>query len=317
MSWHLFATVVAAAGLAVPPAPAPVVTPPTEEVAGGGAETIALGSERYSRLTVPVTIQGHGPFRFMIDTGAQATVVSRSLADRLELGGREKATLVGMASRMPTETVGIPDVRLGSRNFYIRTAPLVEAANLGEADGILGVDSLQHQRVLFDFEDRSLHVADAEELGGNRGFDIVVKAREKLGQLIITEADLDGVKVAVIVDTGAQGSLGNDLLLEKLRRAKALDDTALTDINGVQVGGKMRIGRELVLGRAQIRNFPITFVESPVFQALGLDKRPTLVLGMSELHLFRRVAIDFRAKRVLFDLPKSVGPKSAFEWDPL
>src|SRR5690606_19765005 len=220
------------------PTPGPVAVP--AEVASA-TEILELENERYRRMTVAVTIGDEGPFRFMIDTGAQATVLSRSLADRLELFDRDTATLVGMASRRQVETTAIEDFGLGSRRFYIRTAPLVEGAHIGEADGILGLDSLQNQRVLLDFVKQQISVSDAESLGGNRGYEIIVKARERLGQLIITQARLDGIRVAVIVDTGAQGSVGNLALLERLRRHRGISGVTITDVNGVQMMGTARI----------------------------------------------------------------------------
>src|SRR5688500_4429483 len=215
MRWHPFAAaVVLVTGLTTASAQEPLPLDPTVEV-------LDIDRERYDRMTVAVTIQGQGPFDFMIDTGAQATVLSRALADQLQLNDRGSATLVGMASSRTVETTPIEDFTLGRRNFYIRQAPVVEGENIGSADGILGLDSLQDQRVLLDFHNREIAVADAEDLGGNRGYEIVVKARELRGQLIITSARLDGVRVEVIVDTGAQGSVGNLALLNRLRRNKS------------------------------------------------------------------------------------------------
>ena len=167
MSWHPFAAAVAlATSLTGAAAEAP---PPDPTV-----EVLNIDRDRYQRMTVPVTIQGHGPFDFMIDTGAQATVLSRDLADQLQLYNRGTATLIGMASSALVETTPVDDFTLGSRSFYIRRAPLLERAHIGDADGILGLDSLQDQRVLLDFDKRQISVADAAELGGNRGYEIVV-----------------------------------------------------------------------------------------------------------------------------------------------
>lgn len=270
------------------------------------AEIIAFETERYRRLTVPVTIAGQGPYRFMIDTGAQATVVSRDLADSLGLHDRETATLVAMASQRQVETTRVPSVGLGSREFTVATAPILEGEHIGGADGILGLDSLQDQRVLFDFENSHIAVAEARELGGNRGFDIVVRARQREGQLIVRRAEIDGVSVSVVIDTGAQGSVGNLELQRRLRRARTEADATMTDVNGVQVTGRSKLARNLQMGRAQINNFAITFADSPTFAALDLEDRPAMVLGMAELRLFKRVAIDFESKRVLFDMPDGV-----------
>ena len=101
MAWPLLAAVAAAAA----PVPETTAPEPVPDI-----EIIELEQERYRRMTVPVTIGGEGPFRFMLDTGAQATVVSRDLAERLALFDRSPATLVGMASTRQVETTVIDDV---------------------------------------------------------------------------------------------------------------------------------------------------------------------------------------------------------------
>lgn len=284
------------------PAEAPALPAAKEPSA---AELFALEIERYRRLTVPVTIGGKGPYRFMIDTGAQATVLSRDLADQLELFDRDTATLVAMASTREVETTAIDQFALGSREFAISRAPILEASHIGGADGILGLDSLQEQRVLFDFENSTLQVADADELGGNRGFDIVVRARNELGQLVIHRARIDGVDVAVIIDTGAQSTVGNLELQRQLRRMRAAGEQVLTDVNGVDLASDISLARSLDMGRAKISNLALAFTDSPIFANLDLLDEPAMVLGMSELKLFKRVAIDFATQRILFDLPRS------------
>ena len=276
-----------------------------------GIDVLALEKERNDRLTVPVSIGEHGPFPFLVDTGAQATVVSRELADRLNLNERQPATVVGMASSSVVDVAKVRDLSLGSRVYDIELAPLIERDNIGEADGILGVDSLQGQRVLLDFSARTISVADADRLGGNRGFDIVVRARNKLGQLIITEAVIDGIRTSVIIDTGAQGSVGNMALAKRLR-GNDLGMGAVTDINGNSRSGQYRLISSLSMGKAKIANFAIVFTDAPPFKAMGLEKRPALILGMQEMELFKRVAIDFASSRILFDIPDSAHWRADF-----
>jgi predicted aspartyl protease len=299
MSWlqvlsALLVTAVATTANTVPPADS---TQP---------EQIALENERNGRVTVPVTIQGTGPYRFMVDTGAQATVVSSALADRLGLTERRPATLVGLASTAAVETAVVAHLSLGSREFDIRTAPIIPAENLGGADGILGLDSLQDQRVLIDFVHNKILVADAKTLGGNRGYEIIVRARRKLGQLIITNARVNGIETDVIIDTGSQGSVGNPALLERLSHADGLGENTMTDVNGQELTAAVKVGRKVQIDGITLNSIPILFAEAPPFRALGLDKRPALILGIDELKLFRRVAIDFDKREVLFDLPPDV-----------
>ena len=299
MSWlHILPLLAAsAATVASSEAPVPAGAP-------DNAELIKLQQERYNRVTVPVTIKGQGPFRFMVDTGAQATVVSSALADKLGLTERSAGTVIGMASRAAVQVTEIPQLGLGSREFFIRSAPILEAANIGGADGILGLDSLQDQRVLIDFEKQRIFVADAKQLGGDRGFEIVVKARRKLGQLIITGARLNGIDVDVIVDTGSQSSIGNMALFQRMSRTRGLGDNTLTDVNGIDLTSPVRIVHHLEIKNLNVDYIPIMFADAPPFKALGLDREPALILGVEQLKLFRRVAIDFPKQRILFDLPR-------------
>ena len=304
MSWYYYLAALAAAG-------ATATIEPGEPTATSDAEVLKMQRERFERMTVPVTIKGEGPFRFMIDTGAQATVLSIHLADRLELTERRTATLVGMASRRAVETTEIPEFGIGRRTLTIMTAPLVESGNIGGADGILGLDGLQGQRVLLDFVKQRMLVADADELGGNRGYEIIVRAQRSLGQLIIADALVNDVKTAVIIDTGAQASVGNMALLERLRRSRASGENTMTDINGQDLTGQVRICERLSIGEMNLTDIPILFVDTPPFDALGFADRPALILGMNELKLFRRVAIDFNKRQVLFDLPRGVRRQDA------
>lgn len=264
-------------------------------------ETIQAKQQVDQRLTVPVSIGGVGPFRFLVDTGAQATVVTEKVIDRFAPMPRGRATLVGMASRQPVETVQIDELVLGSRTFNNLTSPLLEFKHVG-ADGILGLDSLQAQRVLLDFKANTMTVADKDQLGGNKGFEIIVRARRKLGQLIITDATIDGVRTSVIIDTGSQASVGNMSLAKRLRQRRSADST-LTDVTGAKLVGRIGQTDLISIGNVSMRGVAITFADAPPFKSLGLDKRPTLILGMRDLRLFERVAIDFDTGRILFDLP--------------
>lgn len=294
-----------------PPEPEPAFTLADAETPTTMAgEVIASDADRYSRMTIPVTIEGQGPFRFMIDTGSQATAVSRALRDRLKLPTLGQATVVGMASRKQVELVQLDGLEFASRMFDALHAPLLEAQHMG-ADGIIGLDSLQDLRVLIDFRRQTIAVDDAEALGGNRGYEIVVRARNKKGRLIITDAEIDGVATAVVLDTGSQGSMGNLALRQRLRTRKG-DEVTATDVTGVAITGRLDSARSLRIGgrggaaSLQLDGLSMIYSDAPAFGALGLAAKPAMVLGIEDLRMFDRVAIDFATRTVLFDLPRGV-----------
>ena len=273
-----------------------------EDVIGDApSDEATLTADRHKRMTVPVTIAGEGPYRFLIDTGAQATVVTHRLVEDLALRRSGTATLVAMGSSRQVETVELDDLEFANRSVSGLISPLLHTSNIG-ADGILGLDSLQDTRVLIDFRERRMSIADAEYEESNSGYEIIVRARKKLGQMIITDARIDGVRAAVVIDTGAQNSIANPVLLRKLR-ARERHEIVSVDVLGTQLTSSATFLRSLQIGRAEMTNVQIGFADSPIFAALGLSRRPALVLGMNNLRVFDRVAIDFSTRRILFDMP--------------
>lgn len=283
----------------------PVLTVQDGSQQASDTDVIAINTDRNQRMTVPVRLGDHGPFNFLIDTGSQNTVISTSVAERMALRPTSKARLIGMAGIETVDTVELDQVDLGRRSYYGLLAPLLQQSNIG-ADGILGLDSLQGQRVLIDFRRDLIAVDDAKALGGNRGFEIVVTARRRSGQLIMTDAVLDGVRVDVVIDTGAETSIGNRALQQAMRRRHSPQGTAeIRSVTGQSVIAELGLGRTMKVDQINFQNVLVAYVDSPAFDALGLTGRPALFLGMRDLRGFERVAIDFAARKILFDVGRA------------
>lgn len=274
-------------------------------------EIVALERERYNRATVQVSVQGQGPYRFLVDTGAEATVVSREIATALALAPAGRALVVGMASEEEADLVDIENLTLAEMDFCCLTSPVLARDKIG-ADGILGLDSLQDSRVLLDFEEDTLTVHDARPGLSQRGFEIIIRAKQRLGQLIITSARIDGIATDIVIDTGSQISIGNFALRNRLR-ARELGLAEWEDVLGNSQTGNVMVAGEVKVPGFSIVNIPIAFADAPPFRHLGLTEKPALILGIQHLRMFRRVAIDFKSGKILFDLPSgSVPLESAF-----
>lgn len=265
-------------------------------------DIVAIRRDQWSRMTVPVKLGEHGPFAFLIDTGSQNTVVSRALAQRLSLVPHRKARLVSIAGTQIVDTVELEQLNLGRRSYYGLTAPLLEGDDMG-ADGILGLDSLQGQRVQIDFRKGMMAIDDARNLGGNRGFEIVVEARRRSGQLIMADAKLEGIKIQVVIDTGAESSIGNLPLQRALSRKRAHEKIELLSVTGDRINADLGYARWLEISEVRFNNVAIAYTDAPAFKALDLNKRPALLLGMRDLRNLDRLAIDFATRRILFDIP--------------
>ena len=269
-------------------------------------DIIRTVGDGHDRLTVPVRIGNNGPYDFLIDTGAERTVLARGLADRLGLVPNGRATLIGVAGSLAVDLVDVAEVRLGRRSFYDLSALLLEGSHIG-ADGIIGLDGLRNQRVLIDFKRNLIAVDDAHELGGNRGFEIIVRARRRGDQLIMTNALIDGIKTDVVIDTGAQSTIGNRALQRAMARRRAPERTSLTSVTGQVIAADLVFAHRVTIGSLDFSELAMIFADAPPFERLNLSEKPALLLGMAQLRAFQRVAIDFQEKKILFDLPPESG----------
>ena len=271
------------------------------------SEIVDLDEDRAERMTVPVSIEGKGPFAFVIDTGAERPVISRRIADKLALEDEDPAALMSIAGTSMVDMVYVPSLTLGQKSYHGLISPVLAAQHIG-ADGILGLDGLQDQRILFDFVLNQIFIENAdEERSRPVSREIVVTAKRRSGQLIFTDATISGLKVNVIVDTGAQISIGNAVLQKRLlRRAKESgDDKLLIAVTGDTLGVEFGRIRDFRIGRARFDSLSVAFADAPPFERFDLDDKPTLLIGMDVLRKFDQVAIDFPKRKIHFLTPKN------------
>jgi predicted aspartyl protease len=301
---NLICTVAFALALGGPLKGQPAEAPPADS--DEASDAFAFERDKASRLTVPVSIDGRGPYRFLVDTGAERTVISTELAEELSLGAGTSTRMHSMTEVGDVETVIIPRLKVSTKTTKGIHAPALSRYHLG-AEGMLGIDSLQSQQVLFDFVKDTMTVSPARRITEiRRAGTIVVTARSRFGRLILADARADGEKVWVIIDTGSQVTIGNKALRSRLAKSRRLGVTTPVEIVSV-TGGKMmgdytKISG-LVLGGVTLTDMPIAFAEVHPFKKLGLENQPALLLGMDALKAFDRVSIDFANRRVRFVLP--------------
>jgi predicted aspartyl protease len=271
-------------------------------------EDVRFKNQPDDRMTVQVRLSGTGPFQFLVDTGADRTAISRDLAARLGLAKGDKAAIHTIAGVSTVSTATIPDLELTKKPLTVKDAPLLDSGDMG-ADGILGVDSLRSQRVLFDFATKTLSIVPsaAPDFNDEPGT-IVVQAERKNGRLVVTDATANGRDLTVVIDTGAQLSIGNEELKRQLLGPNLVDpyqQVELQSVTGGLISGDYMFVREIQIGGLTLKNLAIVFAESHAFKELKLDRKPALLLGMNAIRAFKKVSIDFASRKFRVVLPES------------
>jgi predicted aspartyl protease len=292
-------------GTRVPPqgASTPGTAPAAEE-----PETVELESDVGRRMTARVTLNGKGPYSFVVDTGANSTVVATEVAVALGLPAGPPARVHGIASAVETQTARVEQFRFGNYQRSLPEAPLLPAAALG-ADGILGIDVLADRQVTMDFVTETLLV---DRPGGGEwsaaGFantDVRVGARQRAGQLTLVDARAAGARMTCFIDTGAQRTVGNLALQRAIRGRHADRDfnpikVLIRGATGQVVEGVVDYVPDMKIGGVNFTRFAMAFADLHTFQLWNLTEEPAIMLGMDILRIFDAVSIDFAGREVTF-----------------
>ncbi len=275
-----------------------------EELAIGGEEIDA--DMLASRMTVEVRVNDTGPYRFIVDSGADTSVVGQRIAAALAMPAAEPRILNAMTETTWVERVTVDSLQLGPATFEGLKVPVLRERHIG-AEGMIGLDALVDQRLMMDFENRTITVDGTDDPEPEWGGEIVVRARLQRGQLILTEVEAGRHAVEAVIDTGTEISIGNAALKDLLfRRTRSRDrlTVGIAGVTGKPADLEVVIVRELQLGPVKVYNVPIAFADVPPFRVFGLDETPALLLGTDLMEHFRKVSLDFGARKVRFQLKK-------------
>ncbi|SFS32940.1 aspartyl protease family protein [Brevundimonas viscosa] len=285
------------------------------EPSADAVQPVQLLANLFTRVGAAVTINGRGPFVFVIDTGAGATAISDTLAAQLELPAREPVLVHGITTATRTESVAVDRLLLSGLSFRDLRCPVLPAANLG-ADGLLGLDVLGRFRLSFDVMRRSasLTIRGVRILMG--GADMTTgtrlrrgglrSARGRFGQLILTQVTVEGVPTAAFIDSGAQYSIGNTALQRAVASLRNADGrlarvVPLYGVTGQSLSADLARVSDLRLGATRLGSTPLLFADLHCFRTLELADRPALLIGADLLGRFRHVVLDFSDGTVSFE----------------
>lgn len=254
-------------------------------------------------MTVGVMVDGQGPFRFMVDSGADRSVVGSALAARLALPPGPRVTLHDMAGTSRIETVRLKRLRVGRSETRDLSLPALSEDHLG-AQGLLGIDALAGQRVMLDFDAKTITVQDTRRPPPPPlPNEIVVTAIRRKGQLILTEASIGRRNIHAVIDSGAEVTIGNAALRASLRPGRNAPKpltASLISVTGQEIEASLVVVPVLRIGGLTLRNVPVAFAEVPPFALFGLSEQPAVLLGTDVLEVFRRVSLDFRNRKIRF-----------------
>ena len=291
-----------------PAPPGPSTMPPLPPAALDN--TLAIGGDEVNakkvetRMSVEVHVNGRGPYHFVVDSGADTSVVGVRIARDLQLPLGTPVILNNVTDRNIVDRVKVASLSFGPSTVNNLELPALREEHLG-GDGMIGIDALVRQRLMMDFENRTVKVEDSRRPMPRFTDEIVITAKLKRGQLILTEVKAGGLTLDAVIDTGSEITIGNLALRDRLLRSgrnSKVWTVAATGVTGKTVDLQLGNIRTMSIGSITLGNVPVAFADVPPFRVFGLHDQPALLLGTDILELFRKISLDFASRKVRFQL---------------
>ncbi len=264
--------------------------------------------DRIGRIWAPVEINGQGPFRLVLDTGATHSALTAKITEALGIRAPFPGTarLQGATGTVMVPMVPVRTLEIGELLMEPGRLPVIPDA-LGGAEGVLGTDGLAGKRIHIDFRGDRITIMRSRNEKAPSGF-MVIPVKIMRGRLLVVDAYLGGVRTKAIIDTGGQSTLGNVALREALAkhraRGVATPDTVIGATLDAQTGDRVSTP-SIAMGDVIVRNAAMTFADFSIFQHWKMTEEPVMLIGMDVLGLLDTLIIDYRRRELQVRLHRS------------
>lgn len=272
--------------------------------------------------TVPVLVNGKGPYDFIIDTGATHSIVFGNLAAIHQFAptGGPPQRVLGLAAsgRFPTYHVG--EIALGPAKLANVVTVVLDEWKVGDVApyGVLGLDFLERYFVIIDRARGEVRLYDNQtplEIGERGWTWTTLSARRfKVTDALLYTVDgyVNNRLVRLMIDLGATGTIINRQAAARIQKTGsfAIVSNPRNGATGSRVKGALnekaeqepRQVEKIRIGRTHWYKRIIMIHDAPIFDELGVQDAAFGLLG-SDLLLDRSFAFDFKGERLW------IGPK--------
>jgi predicted aspartyl protease len=276
---------------------------PAEEVVVAAPEPRYVAPtlrDRIGRVWAPVYLNGAGPFRLVLDTGANRSAVTRSVASRIgaPIVESQNARLLGATGTSIVPAIYVNSIEVGDLLLDRSKVVIVEDV-FGGAEGVLGADGLGDKRIFIDFRNDAIDIRQARGRAQRGGY-ARVPVKLYRNHLLMFEVTLAGVRTKAMLDTGAQNTIGNTKLREALaRRARRGVENRIIGVTQDEQIGIAYDAPPVTIADVTVRGMRITFGDFHIFDAWKMNERPALLIGMDIIGLLDVLIIDYKHQELL------------------
>jgi predicted aspartyl protease len=257
--------------------------------------------DKIGRIWAPAYINGRGPFRLVLDSGASQSAVTAQLARYLgyTLEGSTQMLMHGVTGSAKVPTIRVDTLSVGDMTLDGPILPIVPDA-MGGADGILGTAGLLDKHILIDFRHDKITITFSRGESAGFGF-ATIPFHFQNGRLIVISVNIGGTRAKAILDTGGQVTVANYALRDVIEgrhfHAKITENQIVGATKEVQ-DGELIATPAIELGPIKILASQLTYVDAYIFKHWNLTSEPAVLIGMDALGQLDTLIIDFKRREL-------------------
>jgi hypothetical protein len=276
----------------------------------GNVASLPFHLVQRSKIIAPVVINHTGPHEFLVDTGAQFTVVDPLLATELHLKTLGSAEVVGVGFSTHASFAYLDLLEAGSHSVANHPVEVQDLQPLQAADlhfrGIIGGDFLGHFDVLMDYAHRMLCLDDTKVMQAavKGGHIALVTPSQTPDEVPLTTLPIIPVRLSgfgarqllLTLDSGANASF---FFNHAVNLAPGLGQTRQRDgygADGVKRGFSILPPQSMQIGSLNIPE--VSFATPADSRENALTSKED---GLLATVLFRRVFISYADRFVVLD----------------
>jgi predicted aspartyl protease len=258
------------------------------------ARTLAFDLTDEGAIVVPVWVEGQGPFRFLLDTGASRSAITARFAHHLATPIRGTTVMLTPSGhRTPLGVARLNAVRIGPVTVPHVDVTIVSAESIRAApriDGIIGQDVLARWVYTIDYRRRLIlwHPEGVTVAGVRLPLDVHQDGRVLV---VLTQPGEDGVRLRMIPDSGSDGVVLFARPGQRLPGVTPLDVGLLRTVAGHRLVRRVRLD-SFSAGDVRLDNLMAVLVPRSDTDSPDGD-------GLLPLHIFSAVTLNVAEKTLV------------------
>ena len=258
-----------------------IVVLTTPRLWAAAATPFTLGEQ--GGVIVSVTLNGKGPFKMLLDTGATHSAITADIVEQIGARLVAQTNVISPAGEALRPIVAVDVLKIGPVSVDA-VLPSVAAKGAfdkkAEIKGLIGQDVLAGLRYTLDFKRRSIQWHDAAPLhDGTR-----LRLSFEHGRFLVTLPQ-GNETVRFVPDSGAGG-----VVLFEARCRRKLDAVETDEMVELWTGAGARPARVVRLSTFRVGDRTMRNLKAVTIG--GDEQHPAAGDGLLPLHLFERVTFD-------------------------